>query len=211
MVSARPVSKLVINLSLALLVTATSGCSDRSAEQKPAGDVLGRETAAVAASQVEPSSWALTTLPTSGVVVTGKTGAVSFTHQGEESWRFEVRPGDEIVAAPAIAPDSSVFILTKLELVALSARGELLWATPSEPAAIPVVLALGDGSAVVMSGDNALLSVLGGETRWRFELPDGDTIASLPRIAGNSRIFVQGAARLYVVDPSGIPVWDRPL
>jgi outer membrane protein assembly factor BamB len=187
------------------------GCSEQPRERVPAGEVLGREQAGYAASQGEPVSWALTTLPTSGVVVAGKAGAVCFSHTGEEMWRFEVDPGDEIVAGPAIAPDSSAFLLTRRSLVAISVGGDVLWTVPSEPADIPAVVALGDGSAVVTSGANALVSVHGGGLKWRFELPDGDTIASLPRVSSDSRIFVQGAARLYVVDLTGIPVWDQPL
>ena len=62
------------------------------------------------------------------------------------------------------------------------------------------------------AGTNALVNYDdAGRRQWRFELPDGDTITSLPRGSNNSQIYVQGNKRLYVIDPAGIPLWDRPL
>lgn len=187
------------------------GCSRPETVPPQAAEVLGRDEAAFASALKEPVAFALTTLPTSGAVLAGRTGAICYSHAGEEEWRYEVKAGDEIVAAPAVAPDSSTFLLTRTSLVAISIRGEVLWTAPVGESVLPAVVALGDGSAVVTSGANALVNVANGSPGWRFELPDGDTITAPPRVAGNSNIYVQGASRLYVIDMSGIPVWDRGL
>lgn len=196
-----------ILITVAILVLA---CSDEETPQASAREVLGGETS-IAAREAGPEAYALTTLPTSGVVVAGKTGAVCYSHDGKEQWRFELPAGEQIVARPAVAPDSSTFLLTNHALVALSIRGEVIWTVSVEPADLASVLALGDGSAVVTQGTNTLVNYESGRERWRFQLPDKDTITSLPRVASNSNIFVQGVARLYVVDPSGVPVWDLPI
>lgn len=188
-----------------------SGCSRSSEQPVPASDTLGREPAAFVSFEGEPVGYALTTLPTSGVVAAGKSGAICYSHKGEEQWRFEVDEGDEIAAAPAVAPDSTVFVLTRRALVAIGAKGDRLWTLEVEPAGIPAVVALGDGSAVVTAGAGAMVNVSGGKVQWRFQLPDGDVIASIPRASSNSQIFVQGTARLYAVDASGIPLWDHAL
>jgi hypothetical protein len=197
---------------VALLLCAALGCSDGREAAVPVSDVLGRGEPEFVSTEGEPAGFALSTLPTSGVVIAGKRGAVCYSHKGDEEWRFVVPAGDEIVASPAIAPDSSVFVLTRLSLIAISARGDVLWSIPVEAAELPAVVALGDGSVVVTSGSDALVSFDGtGRRQWRFELPDGDTIAALPKASNNSQVFVQGAARLYVIDPSGVPLWDRPM
>jgi outer membrane protein assembly factor BamB len=197
--------------AVALTALLVSGCAAEPDGRENPKDVLGSSEASWLASQGDAAGFALTTLPTSGVIVTGRSGAVCYSHKGDEEWRFEVPEGEEIVASPAVSPDSRTFILTSGSLVALSIRGEVLWIADVEAADPAAVLALGDGTAVVTAGSNALVNYESGRLRWRFELPDGDTIASMPRAASNSHVFVQGAARLYVVDPSGIPVWDRPL
>lgn len=207
----RPTPRMLMVLVAVPAVFLVATCRESERTSTDSASVLGEEQASFVDASLEPVGFALTTLPTSGVIVTGKTGAVCFSHDGSEEWVYSAPDGEEIVASPAVAPDSSTFILTNRSLVALSTRGDVLWSVAVEPGQPPCVIALGDGTASVTAGGNAIVNYEMGQPRWRFELPDGDTITSMPRVAGNSRTFVQGVKRLYVVDASGIPVWDKPL
>ncbi len=198
-------------LAILTLAAMAMGCEPRGEETAAPADDLGRDTAAYVVSQSEPVAYALTTMPTSGVVLSGDKGVICYSSKGDELWRWEATGDDEIIAAPGIAPDSSVFVLTSQSLVSISVAGQVEWSIEVGPAEIPGVVALGDGTVAVTSGSNALVGYRSGQRVWRFEMPDGDTIVSLPSVSSNSRIFVQGTARLYVVDASGVPVWDRPL
>lgn len=207
----RPSSALASWGRVVLAILPLFGCANDGGDQSPPATVLGGEPAEFVSARNERATYALTTSPTSGVVVTGERGAVCFSYKGEELWRFEAADGEELLADPAIAPDGSVFLLTSRSLVSLSPAGQVVWTMPVEPGEIPAVVALGDGSAAVTSGSSTLVDYRGGAVQWRFELPDNDTITAHPEVASNSRIFVQGRARLYVIDPAGFPVWDKPL
>ena len=187
-------------------------CAESPDDVPPAREVLGTVEADFVAQRTEGVAYALTTLPTSAVLVSGNDGVICYSHRGDELWRYEMPADDQISASPAYAPNSTVYVLSKKSLSAISNEGVIVWSIDSEPAEIPAVLALGDSTVVVTSGANALVNYDDqGRPQWRFELPDGDTIASVPKAANNSQVYVQGQRRIYVIDPSGLPVWDREL
>lgn len=160
-----------------------------------------------------PFESALTTLPTSAVVIAGKKGVVCFSHDGEKLWGFELPEGEEVVAPVTSAPNSASFIRSATSVFAISADGKLLWTARVETATVPAALALGDSTVVVTTGGDTLVNLDGdrGTPRWSFRLPDGDQITASPRVANNSWIYVRGAARVYAVNSDGLPEWDAAL
>lgn len=198
----------------ALLVVALSvpGCG-KNPGGAPATATTPAQQAAPVVLEFPPFESALTTLPTSAVVIAGKKAVVCYSHDGEKLWDFVLPEGEEVVAPVTSAPNSASFIRSATSVFAISADGKLLWTAKVETATVPAALALGDSTVVVTSGGDTLVNLDGdrGTSRWSFRLPDGDRITASPRVANNSWIYVRGAARVYAVNSDGLPEWDAAL
>lgn len=195
-------------LLLALLLN-LSGCT-KSPDGAPAESTATAPRATPVALDFPPFDSALTTLPTSAVVMAGKKGVVCFSHDGEKLWEFGLPEGEEVVAPVTSAPNSVAFIRSAGSVFAISTSGEMLWSAKVEAAAVPAALALGDSTVVVAAGSTTLVNLDGdrGAERWSFRLAEGDRITASPRVAKNSWINVRGNARLYAVNSDGLPEWD---
>lgn len=198
-------------LVLAVLLN-LSGCTKGPAGE-PAESTATAPHATPAALDFPPFDSALTTLPTSAVVMAGRKGVVCFSHDGEKLWEFSLPEGEEVVAPVTSAPNSVSFVRSAGSVFAISATGKPLWTAKVETAVVPAALALGDSTVVVTSGSDTLVNLEGdrGAVRWSFRLPEGDRITASPRVANNSWIYVRGNARLYAVNSEGLPEWDAPL
>jgi len=186
-----------------------AGCArDRGGDS--ATTTMPSHQATPVALEFPPFDAALTTLPTSSVVIAGKKGVVCFSHDGEKLWDFNLPEGEELAAPVTAAPNSVSFIRSSRSVFAISAEGKLLWTSNVETAVVPAAVALGDSTVVVTTGSDTLVNLDGdrGTTRWSFRLPEGDRITAAPRVANNSWIYVRGNSRVYAVNSEGLPEWD---
>jgi outer membrane protein assembly factor BamB len=205
-------TRTVTAMMLLAVVTTLPGCTkDRDGE--PAASTASPSPVAPVSLEFPSFEAALTTLPTSAVVIAGKRSVVCFSHDGEKLWDFALPEGEAIVAPVTSAPNSASFIRTARTVFALSADGELVWTASVAAGEVPAAVALGNSTVVVTTSSNTLVNLDGdrGTSRWTFTLPEGDRITAAPRVASNSWIYVRGTARVYAVNSDGLPEWDAAL
>jgi outer membrane protein assembly factor BamB len=137
----------------------------------------------------------------------------AWSPKGAALWAFTLPDGDSLVAAPCVAPDSSVYARGRDTLYAVSATGTLVWSRKvvnEQPAPLstqaPAALT---NSGVVYASDPRTLVALtpDGVEMWRHVIGVNDVLRSSPVTAPNGLITVVTTSAVLQVASDGLLQW----
>jgi hypothetical protein len=158
----------------------------------------------------------LTVLPDSRCIYARQSTLRAVTPDGELSWKWRLKDGP-VIAAPAGAPDSTIFVRTGKALHAFSNRGKPLWTHPGVacPSGVtPDILApvtMADSSvAVVTAYDEVRSFNPDGSKRWSADIPEGRIVSPLMPIP-NGNLVVLTTAGAVAISPNGGLNWTKTL
>ncbi len=155
---------------------------------------------------VRPDSTSVLWLPETGELV-------AFGPRGSERWRTRLEAG-RVLGTPAVAPDSTVFLRSERDLLAVQANGKIAWRrelpTPALAEGLLSPAALRDsGALAVVAPGRIELFTPDGSRRCAIELPHGPRINAPPAVASDGTVLVTTGEALLAWSDGCVPRWQR--
>ena len=157
--------------------------------------------------------------PDSTVVVVLRENMIAAIRDTQEIIWTKVLEGESIVTAPAVAQDSTTYLLTSAALRAYDVDGNERFKhtlpfgnEDNVRDRSMMLLASSDSSAIVSDGVKRVVKIdARGEQTWDFTLPEGDHLVAPVAIGPNGSAYLRTAAYLYVVGADGEVRWRQRL
>lgn len=144
---------------------------------------------------------------------------VAYADSQQIAWKVQLPPGEELVAPPGVAADSSTYLLTNRQVRGVDPDGKLTFATPfpftprrgQRPSRYGLAV-MPDSAAVVTDGERRVARVArDGVISWRYELPAPATMSAPPVAGPNGSIYLRTASSLFSLSSEGHYRWRIPL
>lgn len=153
-------------------------------------------------------------LPSSAVVVAGRSGLTAFQPDGAPAWSFELPEGEPLAAPPVAALSSVTYVRGQQTLFAIAPDGRVLWQSRHQGAndTINGITPLSDSTVAITQEDRALVAFTGqGQIRWTYNLPENEKLVAPPLLAASSIVYLRTAKSVYAVDSGGNLAWTSEL
>lgn len=140
---------------------------------------------------------------------------LAWSPAGKVLWSTPLPPGEQFVARPCVAPDSTVYLRGTRAVYALTVEGRLAW-----DYAIPAFEGMRDlGAPAPMRNSGVVVAVApntvaalapDGVEIWRHRLTRNRTLRSAPIVGPSGYITLATSDSLLQLGDDGLVVWDPP-